>query len=424
LSTQREVLQNPKFLADLANPNLTSRQIANSWGIGKTSVNNYRVQVGTVAAPQRVPQAPKGTVGATKTLTETSDGTRTVEAIRDRPVTMDDARSWLQASGDEPDDYNISIRAIAYGVDMFSNRMSASPKFKKSVTERVTKGDFENASKFIEGFTYIPAKKDFLIDVSVIQPTDDQIGKTDFKGGTDATVERVMNSYAAAAEYIKEYRPRQVILAHTGDPIENVCNTSSQRDTNDLDLPHQILTAYKLDLAGVKLLAPLVETLTAAYVPSNHGRFRLAGKQDVGDSHADFGITNAKSLAHNLESFGGFENVRVEWPDALMESMTVYTDTVNIGLVHGHQASSPERMGDWWKGQDHGRMPTWDADALFVGHWHSYRAYQSGDARHIFIGPANETGSSWWANLKGERSTSGMLAVSFSSTDWRYQQIL
>lgn len=28
---------------------------------------------------------------------------------------------------------------------------------------------------------------------------------------------------------------REVVLAHTGDPIENVCNTSSQRDTNDMD---------------------------------------------------------------------------------------------------------------------------------------------------------------------------------------------
>ena len=414
MSKHDDLLCNETFVADLNNSNLSSREMAKRWGVGKTFINEKRrnnTESGIILTPA-------------ETVTQSSDGSRSVEAVRDRPVTLEDARDWIAASGDNPDDYDISIRAIAYGVDMFSNRMSATPKRGKSLTPAITQDDFDNASKFIENFTYIPAKKDFLVDSSVIVATDDQIGKTDFNGGSDSTIERVLGSYAEATEYVKEYRPRQVLIAHAGDPVENVCNTSSQRDTNDLDLPHQILAAYKVDLAGIQMLAPLTGELKSAYVPSNHGRFRAGLKADAGDSHADFGITNAKQIAHTLDAFGGYDNVEILWPEALMESMTVHLDTVSVGITHGHQASGPDKIGDWWAKQDHGRMPTWDADVLIAGHWHSYRAYQSGDSRWVFVGPANEPGSSWYTNLKGERSTSGMLAMSFVGKKWKFQEIL
>jgi len=403
---------NPAFIADINNLELSGRDVAARWGVGKTFVNNMRKH--GITAPQK----------PAETLTEASDGSRSVEAVRDRPVTLQDAREWIEASGDNPDEYDISIRSIAYGVDMFSNRMSATPKRGVKPGAGVTEEDYAEASKFIEGFTYVPAKKDFLVDSSVIVATDDQIGKTDFRGGSDSTIERVLNSYAEAAEYLKEYRPRQVLIAHAGDPIENVCNTASQQSTNDLDLPHQILASYKVDLAGIQMLAPLTSNLISAYVPSNHGRFRSGLKQDSGDNHADFGITNAKQIHHTLNAFGGYDNVDVVWPEALMESMTVHMDTVSVGITHGHQASGPDKIGDWWAKQDHGRMPTWDADVLIAGHWHSYRAYQSGDARWVFVGPANEPGSSWYTNLKGERSTAGMLGMSFVGKKWKFQEIL
>ena len=358
----------------------------------------------------------------TETTEASSDGSRSVTAIRNRPVTLDDARAWISASGDNPDDYVLSIRAIAYGVDMFSNRMSATPKRGKAA-DPTSKIDYAAASKFIEGFTYIPARKDFLVDASILQPTDEQFGKTDFNGGTIETEERILNSYAGYADYVKEYRPRQVLFARTGDGIENFCSTPGQRDTNDLDLPHQLVQAFKTDLAGIRMIAPLVGELITAHVPSNHGRWRVGQKGDAGDAHADFGISNAKQIAIALE-MGNFGNVSVRIPEPHMESMAVRLDTARIGLVHGHQAAGADKMGEWWKGQDHGRMPTWDCDYLFVGHWHQYRAYLSGDSRNVFIGPASDPGSSWFANLKGERSSSGMLALSLIGKKWKYQDIL
>jgi predicted phosphodiesterase len=117
-------------------------------------------------------------------------------------------------------------------------------------------------------------------------------------------------------------------------------------------------------------------------------------------------------------------NVRFAFPDKLMESMTVQLDTARIGLVHGHQFGSPDKAGDWWAKQDHGRMPTWDADLLLVGHWHSYRQSQSGDGRWIIIGPASDPGSSWFSNIQGERATAGMNAFVLESKRIRFQEIL
>lgn len=408
------LLSDPRFRRALLGEN-SIRQVAQDFGVSFGFVQKCRSDLESLPDVE----------AQTETVTESSDGSKTVEAIRDRPVTLDDARDWIKASGDDPDDYRLSIRSIAYGKDMFSNRMSATPKIsKESAPDAAAKVDWAGASRFVEDFTYVPARRDFLVDAAVLQPTDEQWGKTDFDGGTPQTEERVMNSYAGFVDFIREYRPRQVLLARTGDGIENVCNTPSQRDTNDLDLPAMLAQSFKMDLAGLKMMAPHAGEIINAYVPSNHGRWRTGLKAEAGNPHADFGIAVARQIQSVQATLGVFENVKTVVTDHHMESMTVKLDTINIGLVHGHQVNSPDRLGDWWGRQDHGRMPTWDADILLVGHFHSLRIQQSGDARWIFVGPASDNGSSWYSNLKGERSTSGMLAFTVEGKKWRHQEII
>ena len=408
-----QLLANPQFEADLLS-DAGGRVLASRWGVGKTFIQKHRARLKEGAPPT--------TTGATSVG---FDGTRTVQSIRDRPVTMNDARDWLRSSGDNPDDYDIAITATPYGVDMISNRMSARPKPGRDLSRAVASVDYGKLSERIAGFTYKPARKDFLVDACVLQPTDEQWGKTDFNGGSEQTAERILNSYNGFVDYAREYRPRTILLAKTGDGIENFCSTPGQMHTNDMDLPHQIAAMYGMDLAGLRMFASEAERVIAAYVPSNHGAWRSGMKSNAGDAHSDFGIANAKMLRDTLEQFGVLPNVEIVIPELHMESMSVQvTDSLRVGLVHGHQAGGPDKIGDWWAKQDHGRMPTWDADVLFAGHWHSYRAYQSGDGRGVFVGPASDPGSSWFSNLKGERATSGMLAVSFEGKQWKYQEIL
>jgi hypothetical protein len=422
-SPHAALFKNPDFIADLDNAELSARNVAQRWSVGKTFITKHRQRRAQGLAPSS--RQPADRVGQNYQERDSS-GAFAFQEVRERPITLDDAREWIRSSGDDPDGYHISIRSTAYGHDMFSNRMSATPKKTAESAATVPKADLEHIKRSVlAGFTVKPTPREHLVDVAVLQPTDEQWGKTDFNGGSEQTVERVMSSYRAFVEYAKEYRPREIVLAHTGDGIENACSTNSQRDTNDLDVPHQILALYSMELSALRMISPLAERVIAGYVPSNHGRWRTAIKADAGDPHADFGIAVAKMLQETQQQMSAFPNVDIQIPGHLMESMTIRTSSgLGLGLVHGHQASGADKMGDWWSKQDHGRMPTWEADALFVGHWHSYRAYESGDGRPVFVGPASDNGSSWFSNIKGVRSTAGMLAVCFEGKKWKYQEIL
>lgn len=67
-----------------------------------------------------------------QTTEEATDGSRAVTKRLNRKVTMEDARKWLRDSGDDPDDFNIAIKSIEYGKDLYSNKMSAWPKFSRT----------------------------------------------------------------------------------------------------------------------------------------------------------------------------------------------------------------------------------------------------------------------------------------------------
>lgn len=340
----------------------------------------------------------------------------------DRPWGESDFRKFIRSKGQDPDEVTFTWGWTSNPAGGFWNKINGvRPKDGGDPTKAV---DWGRAAKFVEGFTYVPSRREFLTDVAVLQPTDEQLGKVDVNGGTPETEERVMNSYAAFADYLQEFRPRRAVLAHTGDGIENFCNTSSQRDTNDLDLPSMLVHLFRLDLAAIRILAPLTGEILNAYAPSNHGRWRTGLKSEAGNPHADFGIAVGRQVEIALEQTGFAPNVKTLFPGKEMESMTVDAGAVRIGMVHGHQVNSPDKLGDWWAKQDHGRMPTWDADVLLAGHFHSFRSQQSGDKRWIFVGPSSDNGSSWYSNLKGETASAGMLALAFEGKQWRDLAIL
>lgn len=340
--------------------------------------------------------------------------------IRGEEITKE---AILRKFGHDPDKVSI-VGTLEETHWMMGGEWQHRYRFKTARIEPEDAIAWDEASKFIENFTYVPAKREFLTEAAVLQPTDEQWGKTDFLGGTSNTEERVLNSYSAFVDYVREFRPREILLARTGDGIENFCSTGSQRDTNDLDLPHMMVQSFKMDLQALKMIAPEAQRVVNAYVTSNHGRWRTGIKADAGNPHADFGIAVGKQLAKTLEITEFAQNVETVFPEDLMESLTVQVGGTKIGMVHGHQAGKADGLGNWWAAQDHGRMPTWDADILLAGHFHSFRVYQSGDGRWVIVGPASDNGSSWFSNIKGDRATSGMMAMCVSGGKWHHQEIL
>ncbi len=408
-----DLARNDRFMADVQAGTYAS-DLAVKYGKSETFVKTARRLV-QYAAENNAP-------AVTTTVEEASDGTRTVEAIRDRPVTLADARDWITASGDNPDDYRLSIRSIAYGRDMFSNRMSATPIPGRDRSNTEPTADFIER---IKSFTYTPVKHNARNESLVIVPTDLQLGKVDWNGGTDDTLAQVLASFHKAADIARVQKPAEIVIVDAGDIIENIYSTSSQLATNDIDLPQQVSKAMEVMLEGIKILAPHAPSIRYAAVSSNHGAHRLGPKSPAGDVHADYGIAIARILQTSLKlNEAAFGHVTVQIPDPYMESLAFETSGTHIGVVHGHQAGNADKIGDWWKGQTHGNMPTADARILIAGHFHSLRVQQSGDARWIMVGPASDRGSSWFTNLKGESSKSGMMSFLTSRNEWRELRIL
>lgn len=415
------VASNPAFIEDMRTSLETREALAKKWGVGTGTISKYRKQHGGMSATERSIERPglAPTDPAERETKESStDGTRAVEFIRDRPVTLEDAREWIRSSGDDPEDYVLSVRSIGYGPGLSSNRMSAVPK-RKPGGDGFNRVSHERVMDAIRDFTFIPEPRAYSDESLVVEATDLQIGKRDWGGASPETVGQALESFGKAAEFAKSERPREICVVDAGDIVENIWSTSAQLGTNDLDLPHQIVEAAYVMQRGIQMLAPLTPSLRYAAVSSNHGQHRLGFKAPAGDAHADFGIAVAKMLAHGFElNPDAFGHVTVQTPEPYMESLYFETSGTGIGVVHGHQVNSADKIGDWWRGQSHGRMPVSQADLLLVGHWHSLRIQQSGDARWIFVGPASDRGSSWFTNGTGERSESGMLMFTTANGRW------
>lgn len=341
------------------------------------------------------------------------------------PGTHEEARRYLAARG-----FSELTHKINYRFGFRTSTRGVVPTFTATVAPLPPSGppvDWSVGTDLIKNYSFEPfIREEHLAEAAIIQPSDYQVGKTDIGGGTAESTARALGSFARFAEFVKECRPQTILIANTGDIIENFCNTAAQPFTNDLDLPHQVAHAFNLEVAGIRILADLAPRIVYATVPSNHGQWRNATgiKGSLGDSHADWGISIAEQVASALSLNESLSHVEVHAPPKYMESMSIDLGTTKVGLVHGHQVNNPEKLGDWWAGQDHGRMPTWNADILLVGHHHSFRSYQSGDGRWVFVGPSSDPGSAWYANLTGQRAVAGMLTMTVEKGAWGNLQIL
>lgn len=399
---------------------LPSREAADILGVGKSTVADARrrYREGRYTADKAsVPVS-----GAS--YSQAVDGTISVStAATDAPVT---AESLLASHGIDASQYNVSFGFSEWesgeGVKK-SYRVKASPKTQKDAAPRLDPNELREA---IEGFSFVPDVAHGTDNRTfVVSPSDMQIGKTDYNGGTPETIERVMASFSRAEAFAKENDFAEIVIAELGDPLENFYSTSSQEQTNDLDLTGQIRTTRRLLLEGIKMLAPHAPKLTYAAVPSNHGSVRKGFKAAAGDNHNDWGL----EISHQLEdaaSFNdSFKHVQFVRPEHLQESLNYTTVSgTKLGMVHGHQTGGPDKIGLWWAKQDHGRMPTADSDILMAGHWHSFRVYHSGNARWVMVSPAQDVGSSWFSNIAGERSETGFLSFVTANGMWDELRIL
>ncbi len=269
---------------------------------------------------------------------------------------------------------------------------------------------YSQAKKTVRSPKKIQADKAFVIMLS-----DLQLGKTDHRGGTEQTIQRILSSYNALEQKLKRGYER-IIIADMGDVVEGFSNAANEQQSfsNDLSIMQQVDLATTLIWELVKTASKYSSNLTYASVASNHCQFRI-NKQQVGKPGLDdWGIVIAQQI-HRLAKETELP-LKVLVPQHHDESLAfdVFEDEFHIlGLWHGHQASRPEGVPAWWEKQAFGSQPVAGASIGLTGHFHhlivkELGQHRNGGSRFWIQGKTLDAGSNWWRLNSGQDSQPGL----------------
>lgn len=284
---------------------------------------------------------------------------------------------------------------------------------------------YDDISPMFDEPVQYPPEFAFSEHAEVLNLSDLQIGKAHQRGGgTPETIAKFRKGLAKFVRRCEDEKPRYIVLADGGDPIENIFNVPSQPYTNDMDVSEQIRTFRKLFAEAIRAVAPLAPHVYAVSVPSNHGAVRSGPKAQAGTTDADFGLDINFALEEIFAEREGYEHVRFVRPDLLEETAVLEVAGTVLAFNHGHHSGGPHKQSLWWARQDHGRRPGWDADIFVFAHYHTFNVGHSGDGRWIISVSSTDPGSDWFTNATGEAALSGMTAFAVHNGQWSNLAIL
>lgn len=249
----------------------------------------------------------------------------------------------------------------------------------------------------------------------VVLWSDLQVGKVDYRGNSQALIERVAITQARLVDQVKREKPEKIIFVDLGDTVEGFNNAASmsQLQSNDLSIMEQVDLATTFAWQTLKLLVKMVPDITYASVGSNHCQWRI-GRDAVGKATDDWGVFIGRQLARlAMESDLPIRFIEPQLHDESL-AVDVFEDGFHIlGIVHGHQAKRPDAVGTWWRQQAFGGQPVADASILVHGHFHHLRITEMGStprgtSRFMVMAPTLDNGSGWWKKIAGEDSVPGL----------------
>lgn len=260
----------------------------------------------------------------------------------------------------------------------------------------------------------------------VIALSDFQAGKVDEHGGSKELVKRVLNAYSQIEGYLENVQYEQIIIAETGDVLENFTNTTQQAQIDDLSLTDQIRLGQTLIAEGVRRFSHYAKDVVYVAVPSNHAAVRtsVGSKNRANAPDDDFGLLVQENIKAILEGREAYAHVRFVHPEKWEEACTVEcADGTVLGVTHGHLAKSSDKVGEWFSKQAFAHRGGLDkADILLHGHFHSPSIRLSGDNHFVICAPTMDGGSSWFSNSAGEVSPAAILtfeAVNHIAQGWQ-----
>lgn len=397
-----------------------------------TSEKTVRRDKKTLGIKPTVAQAAAGETS------EDSTGAKSVTAVRTRPITLQDARDWITATGDNPDDYTLSIRSIAYGEGLFSNRMSAVPR--RNLTPALEHdidpvgilAELRRGKVCAEPYTIT---EDDEASTFVITINDVQLGQS-YNGGSAATIAAFYGYVAAAINRVHELRLigrklERLIIICGGDLVEGCVIYANQSFSLDLNRKQQIEGVVSLLLHAIDTLAPLFPAVTVLACKGNHGENRISGKMTTLDDNDDTLTVEMAKLAVSRDP----DMQHIDWIIA-QEEAAVTADVYGwvLATTHGDvfakgvSGTTTERKAHaWMKNMAAGRKrfgKIADADVLISHHFHHCEGKDWGDQLWKQT-PSQDRGSPGFSQASGTYSEPGMLTAVITPTSrWQDEQIL
>ena len=261
----------------------------------------------------------------------------------------------------------------------------------------------------------------------IVAPADWQVGKVGSKGNTQDLIARLYDSFDRIEKKAKAGKYEQIVVIDVGDIIEGFSSKANyqQLQSNDLSPMQQVDLAASLMWDLLKRLTKIAPVKYGS-VASNHCQNRFNGQQVGQVGVDDWGIVILQQLKRLSDEVGLGVEFFIPQPDEEGFVIDVFDDGYHLlGAVHGHQASRPKMIPEWWTKQAFGNNWASAASILLTGHFHHTCLLEMGTAHNG--GPrwwlqtsTSDNGSDWYARTSGEVSSNAITCFELTAnTTWQ-----
>ena len=258
----------------------------------------------------------------------------------------------------------------------------------------------------------------------LVAPSDQQIGKRQGGGGTDTTINRILQSTEGAYQRLTRLRIAglglgTVVLALPGDHVEGNTSQGGRLQglaASDLGLTEQVRVARRLLMAQIKTFAPISSRVLITVVNGNHDEVT---RQVAADPADGWNVEIASAVQDACAENPILGHVEFRYPDKGHQTLTVDVNGTLLGMFHGHQARTD--VLKYLSGQAAGQTSLGGADVWLSGHFHNFKTMDVGERLWVQA-PTLDPGSDWFRDASGMQSKPGILTMvvgdSYDPREW------
>lgn len=243
-------------------------------------------------------------------------------------------------------------------------------------------------------------------------PSDQQIGKKTGSGGTEQSVERILQLTESSVQRFKGLTKMglglgTIVLGLPGDHVEGIVSQGGRlqgQAVSDLGLTEQVRVARRLLMAQIKAHAPLAERMIVPVINGNHDEVT---RQVAADPADGWNVEIASAVQDACAENPALQHIEFRYPAPGHQTLTVDVNGTMLGMFHGHQSRDPLK---YISGQAAGQTALGMADVWVSGHFHNFSTKDIGERLWLQC-PTTDPGSEWFRDRSGMNSKPGLLTM-------------